>query len=70
MRTRTHAGSVALSGFTQGLGYTLGALGPLAVGVLHQLTASWTLALAVLTATALAAAVAGSIAARPHYLED
>jgi CP family cyanate transporter-like MFS transporter len=70
MRTRTHAGSVALSGFTQGLGYTLGALGPLAVGVLHQLTASWTLALIVLTATALAAALAGAVAARPHYLED
>lgn len=69
-RTRTHAGSVALSGFTQGLGYTLGALGPLAVGVLHQLTASWTLPLIVLTATALAAAFAGTVAARPHYLED
>lgn len=70
MRTRTHAGSVALSGFTQGLGYTLGALGPLAVGVLHQLTGSWTLALIVLTGTALAAAVAGAVAARPRYLED
>jgi CP family cyanate transporter-like MFS transporter len=70
MRTRTHAGSVALSGFTQGLGYTLGALGPLAVGVLHQLTGSWTLALVVLTATALAAAAAGAVAARPTYLED
>ena len=56
VRTRTHAGSVALSGFTQGLGYTLGALGPLAVGVLHQLTASWTIPLLFLTATALAAA--------------
>ncbi|MGN7800622.1 MFS transporter [Leifsonia sp. 22587] len=70
VRTRTHAGSVALSGFTQGIGYTLGALGPLAVGVLHQLTDSWTLALAVLTATALAAAAAGAVAARPRYLED
>jgi CP family cyanate transporter-like MFS transporter len=70
MRTRTHAGSVALSGFTQGLGYTLGALGPLAVGVLHQLTGSWTLPLVILTATALAAAVAGAVAARPRYLED
>ncbi|MBW8872990.1 MAG: MFS transporter, partial [Leifsonia sp.] len=70
MRTRTHAGSVALSGFTQGLGYTLGALGPLAVGVLHQLTGSWTLPLVVLTGTALAAAVAGAVAARPRYLED
>ncbi|MGO4594431.1 MFS transporter [Leifsonia sp. 2TAF2] len=70
MRTRTHAGSVALSGFTQGLGYTLGALGPLAVGVLHQVTGSWTLPLVVLTGTALAAAVAGAVAARPRYLED
>jgi CP family cyanate transporter-like MFS transporter len=69
-RTRTHEGSVALSGFTQGLGYTLGALGPLAVGVLHQLTGDWTVALIVLTATALAAAAAGAIVARPRYLED
>ncbi len=70
VRTRTHAGSVALSGFTQGLGYTLGALGPLAVGLLHQLTASWTPALLVLTATALAAAAAGFVVARPVPLED
>jgi CP family cyanate transporter-like MFS transporter len=70
VRTRTHAGSVALSGFTQGLGYTLGALGPLAVGVLHQFTGSWTLALVVLTGTVLAAAVAGAVAARPRFLED
>ncbi|MFP3464763.1 MFS transporter [Leifsonia sp. SIMBA_070] len=70
VRTRTHAGAVALSGFTQGLGYTLGALGPLAVGVLHQLTSSWTLPLIVLTATALAAAAAGAVAARPRHLED
>ncbi len=70
MRTRTHSGSVALSGFTQGLGYTLGALGPLSVGVLHQLTGEWTLALAVLIGTALAAGLAGTVAARPRMLED
>ena len=29
LRTRTHAGSVALSGFVQGIGYTIGAVGPL-----------------------------------------
>ncbi|WP_223695119.1 MFS transporter [Leifsonia poae] len=70
VRTRTHDGSVALSGFTQGLGYTLGALGPLAVGLLHQLTGGWTAALIVLTATALAAAAAGAVVARPRKLED
>ncbi|MFF1572062.1 CynX/NimT family MFS transporter [Leifsonia sp. NPDC058292] len=70
VRTRTHQGSVALSGFTQGLGYTLGALGPLAVGLLHQVTGGWTVALIVLTGTALAAAAAGAIVARPRPLED
>ncbi|WP_082518959.1 MFS transporter [Leifsonia sp. Leaf336] len=70
VRTRTHAGSVALSGFTQGLGYTLGALGPLAVGVLHELTGGWTVPLVVLAATALAAAAAGAVVARPVPLED
>jgi MFS transporter, CP family, cyanate transporter len=70
VRTRTHAGSVALSGFTQGIGYTLGALGPLAVGVLHELTGGWTVPLLVLTATALAAAAAGAVVARPVALED
>ncbi|WP_348787173.1 MFS transporter [Leifsonia sp. NPDC080035] len=70
VRTRTHAGSVALSGFTQGIGYTLGALGPLVVGLLHQLTGEWTPALIVLTATALAAAAAGAVVARPVPLED
>ena len=59
VRTRTHEGAVALSGFVQGVGYTLGALGPLVVGVLHQVTGQWTLALVVLLATAAAAAVAG-----------
>ena len=70
VRTRTHAGSVALSGFTQGLGYTLGALGPLVVGILHQVTGGWTVPLVVLTATALAAAAAGAVVARPTPLED
>ena len=70
LRTRTHEGAVALSSFTQGVGYILGALGPLAVGVLHQVTGTWTLALSVLAATALAAAVAGAVVARPRLLED
>lgn len=70
VRTRTHAGSVALSGFTQGLGYTLGALGPLSVGLLHQVTGGWTVAIIVLIGTALAAALAGTVVARPRTLED
>lgn len=70
LRTRTHDGAVALSSFTQGVGYTLGALGPLAVGILHQSTGGWTAALVLLALTAIAAGVAGTVIARPHMLED
>jgi CP family cyanate transporter-like MFS transporter len=70
MRTRTHEGAVALSGFVQGLGYTLGAMGPLLVGVLHQLTGGWLWPLLFLIATAFAAAFAGAVLARPTVLED
>lgn len=70
LRTRTHEGSVALSSFVQGIGYTLGALGPLAVGILHQATGGWELPLLFLIATALAVTIAGAVIARPHLLED
>lgn len=70
LRTRTHKGSVALSGFVQGIGYTLGALGPLVVGLLHELTGGWTAPLVFLLLTALVAAFAGAVVARPHLLED
>lgn len=70
LRTRTHAGSVALSGFVQSIGYTIGALGPLTVGLLHQLTGGWTWPLTFLIGTALAVTLAGAVLSRPHLLED
>ncbi|MGO4784048.1 MFS transporter [Cryobacterium sp. W22_MBD10_FK3] len=70
LRTRTHAGSVALSGFVQSVGYTLGALGPLSVALLHEVTGGWTAPLLFLIGTALAVTVAGAVIARPHLLED
>ena len=70
LRTRSHAGSVALSGFVQSVGYTLGALGPLSVALLHELTGGWTAPLLFLIGTALAITVAGAVIARPHLLED
>jgi CP family cyanate transporter-like MFS transporter len=70
LRTRTHQGSVALSGFVQSVGYTLGALGPLSVGLLHELTGAWTAPIIFLICTALAVTVAGAVIARPHLLED
>ncbi|RXZ49711.1 CynX/NimT family MFS transporter [Agromyces binzhouensis] len=70
LRTRTHAGSVALSGFTQSVGYVVVALGPVAVGLLHEATGSWTVPLLLLLATAVPAVVAGLVVARSGFLED
>ena len=61
LRTRTQAGSVALSGMAQGLGYALGALGPLTVGVLHASTTSWAPAFLMLIASGFVAIAAGII---------
>ncbi|TFD23660.1 CynX/NimT family MFS transporter [Cryobacterium sp. TMS1-13-1] len=70
LRTRTHAGAVALSSFVQGIGYTLGALGPLVFGLLHELSGGWTWPLVFLLVTALVVLVAGAVIGRPHMLED
>ena len=69
-RSRTQQGSVALSGFVQGVGYLFGALGPLAVGVLHQLTGSWTAPLLFLLATSLLVLPVVRIISRLHMVED
>ncbi|MCI0144129.1 MFS transporter [Arthrobacter bambusae] len=48
MRTRTTAGSGALSGFSQGMGYSLACSGPLFFGILHDLSGSWAASFAML----------------------
>ena len=70
VRTRTPGGTVALSGFAQGVAYALGALGPLLVGVLHDVSGGWTLPLLLLVAVALAATVPAITLARPAFVED
>ncbi|SEN35263.1 MFS transporter [Cryobacterium luteum] len=70
LRTRTHAGAVALSSFVQSVGYTLGALGPLIVGLLHELSGGWRWPLGFLMVSALAIIIAGAVIGRPHVLED
>ena len=70
LRSRTHSGAVALSGFVQSVGYLIVAIGPLAVGLLHDATGGWTVPLLFLLASAVPAAVAGLVVARPRYFED
>lgn len=70
LRTRSQQASAALSGFVQAIGYTLGALGPLMVGVLHDLTGGWTAAIAVLTVVSLVGVPVGVILSKPRYIEQ
>lgn len=70
LRTRTPAGSAALSGFTQGLGYTLSCAGPLLFGWLHDLSEGWLWPFAFLSATLVVLAAGGYLACKPRMLED
>ncbi len=70
LRSRTPEGTVALSGFTQGIGYALGALGPLVVGVLHEASGGWQLPIVFLLLTLVIVVVVGPVVARPRMLED
>ena len=71
LRSRTHEGAVALSGFVQSAGYLMVAVGPLAVGLLHQATDGWVWPLILLlVASTVPAVISGAMAARPGYFED
>ncbi|QAY74405.1 MFS transporter [Agromyces protaetiae] len=70
LRTRTHSGAIAVSGFVQSVGYLIVAAGPLVIGMLHEQSGGWTAALIVLLVSALPAALCGAIVARPRFFED
>jgi CP family cyanate transporter-like MFS transporter len=69
-RTRTTAGSGALSGFAQGVGYALAGLGPLMFGLLHDLSGSWTASFALLCGCLVALTAGLLMTNQPRMLED
>ncbi|MHA6694294.1 MFS transporter [Homoserinimonas sp. A520] len=70
LRTRTHQGAIALSGFTQGMGYLIGALGPVMLGILRDLTGGWTVPILFLISTVVGMAISGAVLLRPRMFED
>jgi MFS transporter, CP family, cyanate transporter len=60
--------AAALSGMAQSVGYALAALGPIAVGALHDVTGSWSTSLAVLVAIGALDLVAGLAASRHRFV--
>ncbi len=70
LRTRTPGGSAALSGFTQGVGYSLSCLGPLLFGLLREYGQGWTLPFAFLGLCVVVLLSGGYLASKPRMLED
>lgn len=69
-RTRAPGITAKVSGFTQMVGYLFAAAGPFAVGALLQATGGWTVPLVLLALCGPVLAVAGSLAGRPHIIDD
>ncbi|MBH0775704.1 MFS transporter [Nocardia sp. NEAU-351] len=70
LRTRSSAGSAALSGFTQGVGYAVACAGPLLFGVLHTATGGWLAPFALLGAAEVVLLIGAWQACKPRVLED
>jgi CP family cyanate transporter-like MFS transporter len=70
LRSRTPAGTAALSSVTQSLGYLLAAVGPFAIGVLHDRTGGWGWPLVALTLLAVPEILLATYVARPGQVED
>jgi CP family cyanate transporter-like MFS transporter len=67
---RSADGTVAaeLSGMSQGFGYSIAALGPLLVGLLHSRDGTWNGAGWVFAVVGIVAAISGALAGRPRLL--
>lgn len=69
-RARTPQGSGALSGFAQGVGYTLACLGPALFGLLHQPGDNWLPSFGMLGAWLLVLIAGAIMINKPRALED
>lgn len=69
MRTRSHTTAASLSGMAQSLGYILAAVGPVAVGALHDATGSWTPPMLAMVAVTGCLVVAGALAGRDRTVD-
>jgi CP family cyanate transporter-like MFS transporter len=70
LRTRSSAGAVRLSGFSQGVGYAVAGVGPVLVGILHGATGGWTAPFVLLFVSLALLLVGAVVACRPVMLED
>lgn len=70
LRSRTHQGTAALSGFTQSIGYLIAAPGPFVLGLLHSASGGWSVPLWFLLGLLVPLFALGMYVGRPAHLED
>ena len=70
LRARTPEGTAALSAFTQSTGYLIAAVGPFAVGVVHDASGGWTVPLAMLLVLSVPLFPIAAYVAKVRYVED
>ena len=70
LRTRRVADTARVSAMAQSIGYTLCAVGPLLVGVLHDATDSWAVPLVLLLALLVPQLVTGALAGRDRTVQE
>jgi CP family cyanate transporter-like MFS transporter len=68
LRTRTPADTASLSAMAQSIGYLIGVAGPLLVGLLRDVTGSWSVPLMLLLAICALQVVVGYVAGRPRVI--
>jgi CP family cyanate transporter-like MFS transporter len=70
LRSRTVEVTVGLSGFVQGIGYLIGAAGPLMLGILYGATGGWTLPIWILLLLMVPQVLVGLHAGRSLFVDD
>jgi CP family cyanate transporter-like MFS transporter len=70
LRSRSASAAAELSGMAQAIGYLVAACGPLAAGVLHDLSGAWDLSVSALLVCTAVLMGAGWIAAADRSVED
>ena len=70
LRSKTSSMAAELSGMAQTVGYLVAATGPFAVGVLHDITGTWTVPVLTLIAVLAGLLAAGWVAAANRTVED
>jgi CP family cyanate transporter-like MFS transporter len=68
LRARSGPDTTSLSGMAQGYGYLIAAPGPLLFGLLHDVTAAWTLPLILVAVALVVQSVFGGLAGRDRHV--